>query len=170
MTRITGEMKLQAVLAYLNRNEGHRTIANEAHIDPAALRFWVKLYEYHGEMAFLPREKQNYDASFKLRVLQWLYDQGASIRETAAFFNISDYSTVRQWKHKFESSGENALKNKNEGHLDMKNKEIQSTPSERTVEELQAELERLRMENAYLKKLNALIQNKEKSPKKLKRK
>lgn len=41
-------------------------------------------------------------------------------------------------------------------------------PTEGDVEALQAELEGLRMENAYLKKLNALVQNKEKSPNKTK--
>jgi hypothetical protein len=44
------------------------------------------------------------------------------------------------------------------------------TPAEGSIEALQTELERLRMENAYLKKLNALVQNKEKSPNKTKRK
>jgi len=51
----------------------------------------------------------------------------------------------------------------------MKNENVKqaiknNTPAEGSVEALQAELERLRMENAYLKKLNALVQNKEKSP------
>ncbi|GIO35139.1 hypothetical protein J2TS6_62800 [Paenibacillus albilobatus] len=39
---------------------------------------------------------------------------------------------------------------------------------EGSVEALHAEVERLRMENAYLKKLNALVQTKEKSPNKTK--
>ena len=57
----------------------------------------------------------------------------------------------------------------------MKNENVKqaiknSTPAEGSVEALQAELERLRMENAYLKKLNALVQNKEKSPNKTKHK
>ncbi len=43
-------------------------------------------------------------------------------------------------------------------------------PVEGSVEALQKEVERLRMENAYLKKLNALVQNKEKSPNKTRRK
>ncbi|MDQ0176103.1 putative nuclease with TOPRIM domain [Bacillus chungangensis] len=43
-------------------------------------------------------------------------------------------------------------------------------PTEGSVEALQAELEQLRMENAYLKKLNALVQSKEKSPNKTKHK
>lgn len=172
MTKIkmTEDLKLQTVLTYLNGKEGHRTIAEQAQIDPSALRYWVKLYEYHGAMAFYPREKQNYDASFKLNVLQWLYDQGASIRETAAYFNISNYSVVRKWKQKFEVGGENALKNRYKGHLNMKKQTKQTGSAELSIGELQAELEHLRMENAYLKKLNALVQNKEKSPNKTKRK
>ncbi len=53
-----------------------------------------------------------------------------------------------------------------------KNKNItkKQEATEGSVEALQAELERLRMENAYLKKLNSLVQNKEKSPKQTKRK
>ena len=42
--------------------------------------------------------------------------------------------------------------------------------AEGSIEALQAEIERLRMENAYLKKLNALVQNKEKLQNKTKRK
>lgn len=41
---------------------------------------------------------------------------------------------------------------------------------EGSVEALRAEVERLRMENAYLKKLNALVQNKEKLQSKTRRK
>ncbi|GAB3071785.1 hypothetical protein JCM19029_02240 [Salinicoccus sesuvii] len=41
-------------------------------------------------------------------------------------------------------------------------------PVDGSTEALQAEIDRLRMENAYLKKLNALVRAKETSPKKTK--
>ena len=50
------------------------------------------------------------------------------------------------------------------------NKQPKQTPVEGSLEALQAEIERLTMENEYLKKLNALVQNKEKSPNKTKQK
>jgi len=49
-------------------------------------------------------------------------------------------------------------------------KEKNTAPIEGSAEALQAEVERLRMENAYLKKLNALVQSKKKLRSKTKRK
>jgi transposase len=65
--------------------------------------------------------------------------------------------------------GIDALQPKEKGRPSMKKgmKELKSqTLVEGSLEALQAEVERLRMENAYLKKLNALVQNKEKPPNK----
>ncbi|TWT02952.1 transposase [Planomicrobium sp. CPCC 101079] len=45
----------------------------------------------------------------------------------------------------------------------MKEKPKKPVPSMESNETLQEEVERLRMENAYLKKLNALVKEKERS-------
>ncbi|PHA02319.1 transposase [Bacillus pseudomycoides] len=52
----------------------------------------------------------------------------------------------------------------------MKKKPEKNQQVEGSEEVLKVEIERLRMENAYLKKLHALIQEKEKSQNKTKRK
>jgi transposase len=101
-------------------------------------------------------------------------EQGTSIRETAAIFNIPSYETLRKWKVPYETGGNDALQPNKKGRPSMNNKNSNKTknqaPVEGSIEALQAENERLRMEIAYLKKLNALVQNKEKSPNKTKRK
>jgi transposase len=52
----------------------------------------------------------------------------------------------------------------------MKKETNKTQPAEGSEEALRAEIERLRMENAYLKKLKALIQEKERLRNKTKRK
>lgn len=101
-------------------------------------------------------------------------DHGTSINETAAIFNIPSPSRVRKWFIDYEAEGMDGLILKQKGRPSMKKENQKQTqkglPVEGSVEALQVEIERLRMENAYLKKLNALVQNKEKSPNKTKRK
>lgn len=62
-----------------------------------------------------------------------------------------------------------ALNPKKKGRPSMK-EEKKPRPVEGSVDAPQAEVERLRMENAYLIKLNTLVQSKEKSRSKTKRK
>ncbi|COS68046.1 Uncharacterised protein [Streptococcus pneumoniae] len=50
------------------------------------------------------------------------------------------------------------------------NKQLKQALAEGSVEALEARIKQLEMENEYLKKLNALVQNKEKSQNKTKRK
>lgn len=61
------------------------------------------------------------------------------------------------------------MRNEEEGHQkwETENHEKQKTNVEEN-EDLLAEVQRLRMENEYLKKLNALVQEREKSKKPIK--
>ncbi|MBG9578442.1 transposase, partial [Bacillus thuringiensis] len=62
---------------------------------------------------------------------------------------------------------------KKKGRPSMKkdsNKQLKQALADGSVEALEARIKQLEMENEYLKKLNALVQNKEKSRDKTKRK
>ena len=170
MAKFTAEEKLQAVLRYLEGKESFREIAKSLGADDKTIRVWMKQYEYHGVEAFIKRYT-NYSAQFKLDVLNYMIEQGTSLNETAAIFGIAAPSTIIQWRKQFETHGFDALQSKKKGRPSMKkdsNKQPKQTPVEGSPEALQAEIDRLRMENEYLKKLNALVQAKGKSPKKTK--
>jgi transposase-like protein len=169
MTKFNAEDKLVAVQRYLSGNESYRSIGTSIGATDYMIRTWVMQYKQNGVEAF-KKSYTSYSAEFKLDVLQYMNDHGTSSNETAAIFNIPSSGLIRKWRIQFAEQGEDALISKHKGRPTMKKNTKKSNPVEGSVEALQEELERLRMENAYLKKLNALVQNKEKSPNKTKHK
>jgi transposase len=167
MARFTAEEKIQAVKRYINGTEGHKRIAKEIGVSHGVFFNWIQQYQHHGEMAFEKRYT-TYTVKDKLEVLQYMNENGTSINETAAIYNIPAPSTLVLWKKLFDSEGVDALNPKKKGRPSMTKDNEKNTPKQLqekgSIESLQAEVERLRMENAYLKKLNALVQNKKKSP------
>ncbi len=173
MAKFTAQEKIQAVKRYLEGTEGHKTIARTLGVTHGVLQAWIRQYQYHGESAF-EKSYTTYSVEDKLEVLHYMNEQRTSIRETAAVFNIPTHSTLILWKNQFATEGVDALKPKKKGRPRMTKKNQEGTkkqaPLEGSFEALQAEVEHLRMENAYLKKLNALVQSKEKSLNKTKHK
>jgi transposase len=171
MAKFTAEDKLQAAQRYLNGNESSHQIAKSIGTDNKTILKWVRQYEYNGVEAFV-KSYTNYTQPFKLDVLNYMIEHGTSLMDTAAIFNIAAPSTILVWKKQFETQGIDALQSKKRGRSSMKKdtkKQTKAIPLEGSVEALEARIMQLQMENEYLKKLNALIQNKEKSPNKTKR-
>jgi transposase-like protein len=172
MAKFSAEDKLQAVERYLNGNESSNEIAKSLRTDHKAILKWVKQYEYNGVEAFL-KPCTNYTQQFKLDVLNYMIEHGTSLNETAAIFKIPAPSTIIAWRKLFETQGLDALQSKKKGRPSMKkefNQQPKQEPVKGSTEALEARIKLLEMENDYLKKLNALVQNKEKSPNKTKRK
>lgn len=174
MSKFTEEQKWKAVQSYLLGKDSYHGIAERVGIDHKSIIKWVALYKEHGMEGLKLRGYTIYSNEFKLDVLKYMIETGASLLDIAVKFNIPSPYTVLRWKNQLEKEGIGALIQTKKGRLPLKqnnqNIEKKSLPNEVAVEKMQAEIERLRMENAYLKKLNALVQNKEKSPNKTKRK
>lgn len=169
MAKFTEEEKIQAVKRYLEGKEGQKAIAESIGGTKAILQTWVRQYQHHGESSF-KKDYTAYTADYKLKVLDYISEHGTSLREAAAIFNIPTHSLLSRWRKELETEGVDALISKKKGRPSMKEESKKPIPVEGSVEALQVEVERLRMENAYLKKLNALVQSKEKSQSKIKRK
>ena len=174
MANFNSEEKLKIVLRYLEGNESINAISKETKASHSAISEWIRFYKEFGEQAFI-KSYTSYTVEFKLNVLNYMKETGITSREAAAIFNISASGMIRRWRIAFQTGGIDALQPKKKGRRSMK-KEIKSNnlqqlpPVEGSLEALQAENERLRMENTYLKKLNALVRDQEKLQTKSKRK
>ena len=171
MARFSSEEKIQAVKRYLNGSESGLDIAGSIGVHKSCIHQWVKQYELIGEDVFR-KSYTTYSVEYKIDVLNYMNEQGTSIRETAAIFNIPSPETLRKWKVAYETKGVDALNAKKKGRPSMKDKEQNERkkplPTKGSMEDLQSELEYLRAENAYLKKLQSLVQEKIKSEQKKK--
>lgn len=104
----------------------------------------------------MPKGKPNkrYTPEFKIKVVETMQEEGLSYREAARQFDISDHHPVARWERIYLEEGADGLRierrgRKSTGRPPKLKKEVE--------EDLIAEVQRLRAENAYLKKLNALV-------------
>lgn len=173
--KYTEQFKHAVVHDYLSGHDGFRTVAQRHGMRNRSLvERWVAAYRLHGD-AGLGKKRSRYEPDFKLLVLRHMWDNRLSITQTAAKFDIRRHSTLGAWERAYRDGGVAALTPPPTRRL--KKMTIPTTKPEATAgddkrsrEELMAELEYLRMENAYLKKLDALVQARQKSAAPKKRK
>ena len=170
MTKFTNVQKLEAVTRYQNGAESIEEIAKSLGTYRSVVSNWIKQFEYHGLSAF-EKSYTSYTTQFKMDVLNYMQENGVSSNEAAVIFKISSPGMIRNWRTQLEKGGSDALFSKKKGRPSMKkeaNKQPKQAPVEGSTEALQARIKQLEMENEYLKKLNALVQAKDKSPRKTK--
>jgi transposase len=134
----------------------------------------VEWFRAHGADG-LKKKFTSYTAEFKLSVLQHLWDNELSYGQAATLFNIRNHGVLSVWERDYRSGGLDALKSRPRGRpKKMAAPTTKPEPSgddeKRSREELLAEVQHLRMENAYLKKLRALVQAQQKATPPKKRK
>lgn len=164
------ELKLEIVQKYEKGNISLHDLSKEYHIDYSQIRRWKDAYLAHGT-AGLNTIPRTYTGDFKVSVVEYMHSTGASARQTTAHFNLPSPTQVSIWERIYNEYGKEALYINRRGHPKEMNDSKNNTSKKNnstTNEDLLAEVQRLRMENAYLKKLNALIQEREKSEKKTK--
>lgn len=170
MSKYSEEFKLKVVNYYLNNHYGWEYVAKQFNI-PAwtTVRKWVRKYEEHGGKGLIKNQKTSYSGNFKQNVVEYMHTNHLSATMTATKFNLANENTVLRWERIYYEEGPQALYKENRGrNKNMSSKPIKKKLSKDVEEDLIAEVQRLRMENAYLKKLQALIQERTK-PKQLKK-
>ena len=162
MVKHTKKIKLKVIKQYLNGQLGYHRLSAKLGIPAFTIRRWVDAYRLHGDASF-DRRRDQYPAGFKLSVLQHMWDNGATINQTAAVFNIPHPDSIRTWAKRYDEGGSKALGRIEAAVPDMPTR--LPPPDDKPVQELTREellkrVEYLQMEVAVLKKLEALTQAK----------
>lgn len=160
--KYTERFKLQIVQAFLRGDDSVKGIARQHGLNPSMVRKWVSRYRHSGSSGLCQKPYTTYSATFKLDVLERMWRDGLSMRQTEALFDIRRQGVISQWMQQYHREGATAFTPTCKGQSLMV--KTPSSPSDqkktddRSREELLDELADLRAENAYLKKLDALIQ------------
>lgn len=112
--------------------------------------------------------KKRYTGEFKQQVVETMRTEKLSYREAARQFGVLDSDSVVQWERIYLAEGPKALYVERRGGNKRAQKERMPSQGKNGNENLAAEVERLRAENDYLKKLNALVSQRVQPEKKYK--
>lgn len=170
MPKYSFEFKKKVVEAYLRGEGGYSYLAKKYGVkNKRQVLNWVHYYaEFGDEGLRRSRGNKTYTFEFKLNVVELYLSSEVSYQELALSQGINNSALLAKWVNDFRIAGPDALRPKKKGRkksLDskIKNKTTVQTVDETTVDtsaehvkQLEDELLKLRIENAYLKELRRL--------------
>ena len=162
MSKYTNEFKLE-VIEYYQKNGGLKRTAKHFNIPSNyTVSKWVRQYKEHGIKGIL-KNHNRYDGKFKQNVVKYMHNNHLSLSETCMKFNLGNHDIVGKWERIYYEEGPLGLYEEKRGRKkNMSSKSRKKKLSKEVEEDLIEEVQRLRMENAYLKKLQALVQKRTK--------
>jgi transposase-like protein len=113
---------------------------------------------------------KRYTGEFKQEVIEYMHDHKMSYSETARIFGVPK-SRINSWERIYLEEGAEGLYVERRGRACSMDGVLKGRPpklDKEVEEDLIAEVQRLRMENDYLKKLDALVRERELQEKKRK--
>lgn len=166
MTKYSHEFRMK-IVQELESGKSIRGIAREYCMPRRVVRGWWHRYCESGTEGLLGVVGK-YSAEFKLHAIDYRCAHELSYLHAAVQLGIPNEGTLFSWEKKYLEYGVEALQDAKKGRLPKVPK--QPTPKKPLTheEKLEERIRQLEMENAYLKKLNALVAEREKSKKKTK--
>ena len=169
MSKYSFEFKKQVVNAYLNGEGGYTYLANQFGIpSDNNVKLWVDNYNAFGDEGLKrSRKKDFYSFEKKLSIVELYLSSEISYQDLALQEGITNPSMIANWVSRFRAAGPDALRPRKKGRkktLNTTNGNTQNKPVEESsvdtsaehVKELEDELLKLRIENAFLKELRRL--------------
>ena len=170
MAKYCFDFKKKIVISYLNGEGGYGYLAKKYGI-PSSTRVeeWIKAYKTHGDEGLIrSREQKKYTFEYKLHMVELYLSSEVSYQELALQEGIHNPSLLTKWVNDFRIAGPDALRPKKKGRKKSLDSKVMKKPgtqvtdetlidtSAEHVKQLEDELLKLRIENAYLKELRRL--------------
>lgn len=159
MSKYSNEFKLEIVKYCVEGHHSREGAAKKFGMPSSTpLKEWIKKYKEHGPEGLIKQQKSSYSGEFKQDVIEYMHSNHLSATETAVHFRIQT-NVVLRWERIYYEEGPQSLYIERRG----RSRKMSSNPKKKKIskeneEDLIEEVQRLRMENEYLKKLNALVQ------------
>lgn len=163
--KLSDEDRINIVKTILEGRSTAYRLSKEIGISDSYIKQLVRNAKIHGLSSLLHKKsKRIYSPQEKYDMVLYVIQLG-SIKQAAAHFNISTSSLLR-WKRILEEEGFGALADMKIGRPTKRSKRISSNMKKEKSndkdlllenEKLKKELKQARMENDFLKKLDALV-------------
>lgn len=169
MAKYSFEFKKKVVLEYINGEGGTQYLSTKYGLGSnSQIRKWLAAYKEFGDKGLKrSRKKENYSFKKKLSVVELYLASEISYQDLAIQEGITNPSMISNWVNRFRAAGPDALRPRKKGRkktldkpkIDIKAQKVEERivdTSAEHIKELEDELLKLRIENAFLKELRRL--------------
>ena len=168
MAKYSYEFKKKIVDAYLRGEGSYEYLSSVYGPQKSVIETWVKNYQSFGDEGLMrSRQQKKYSFEKKLFVVELYLTKEISYQDLAIQEGITNPSLIAAWVSRFRIAGPDALRPHKKGRkktldnpkIDNKSKETEEIiidTSAEHVKELEDELLKLKIENAFLKELRRL--------------
>lgn len=151
----------EQVIELYKMGHSYLSIGKQLNICNVLISQWVSRYKQGGLSSLLTSQRLSYPSEIRQEVIVDVIKNSLSLKQASLKYNVSRYS-VFSWVKKFKEQGLESLSNP----LPILKSELMGRNKKREpetdLERLQLEVLYLRAENDLLKKMKALIQEREK--------
>ena len=148
----------------------YKELSKKFEIDPSNMKYMVKLADLHGETVLIKGKNNYYPPELKLDIINEVLILGHSIKSTSLKYALPNPALLSNWISKFKENGYNVIEKKRgrkpKAMTKPKKKNDKALSEKDKIKQLEDEILYLKAENEYLKKLRALVQERELKEKK----
>ena len=157
------EEKLAAI-RLVDQGQTARSVSRKLHLNRNKLYEWLAAYKEHGIQGLISKEKRKKRLTYekKCKIIHEYQESELTLYQLSGKYGVSS-TVLSNWARLVENGGFEALTPKKRGPKTsmVRTKRLPKEEYEKENERLRKENERLRLENLLLKKVRALVEERE---------